>query len=172
MLIVNTLTNACFDYDARGPAGGQVSLYSCGGSPDGSGSFAASQIFPFDGRRGPHSLRPGNGPGKCLVVKGGVVDIADCKDSDAAQEFTFDGEGTAATTVTAKSTPTEIATTKSTTTEVSTAKETTTLPVTAKSTSSKLTTTRSAAVESTITTKSKYRGWRKEDTVYASANEG
>ncbi|KUI56975.1 hypothetical protein VP1G_04327 [Cytospora mali] len=105
MLIVSTLTNACFDFDPRGPAGSQVSLYSCGGSPDGSGSVSASQVFPFDGRPGPLSLRPGNGPGKCLGVNGLVVDIADCNDGDETQKFTFVGDGTAATT--ADSTTTE-----------------------------------------------------------------
>ncbi|KUI65371.1 hypothetical protein VM1G_00409 [Cytospora mali] len=105
MLIVSTLTNACFDFDPRGPVGSQVSLYSCGGSPDGSGSVSASQVFPFDGRPGPLSLRPGNGPGKCLAVNGLVVDVASCNDGDETQKFTFVGDGTAATT--AVSTTTE-----------------------------------------------------------------
>lgn len=138
MLVVSTLTNACLDFDPRGPAGGQVTLYSCGGSPDGSGSVAASQIFPFNGERGPLDLRPINGPGKCLAVNGAVVDIADCNDGDAAQKFTFDDNGTA---VTAASTTTEPATVQSTTQS--------TQSIVAKSTPAESATPESTAIYST-----------------------
>ena len=35
MLIVSTLTQACFNFDPRRPAGNQVLLFSCGGRADG-----------------------------------------------------------------------------------------------------------------------------------------
>ena len=147
MLIVSTLTNACFDFDPRGPAGSQVSLYSCGGSPDGSGSVAASQIFPFDGTRGPLSLRPGNGPGKCLAVKDSVLDIADCHDGDAAQNFTFGGDDTTATAGSTTMVPVTTGLTVAQPTKVTTTRITM-IPTHAKSTAS----------ESVIATKSQYHG--------------
>jgi hypothetical protein len=35
MLIVSTLTQACFNFDPRRPAGNQVLLFSCGGRAGG-----------------------------------------------------------------------------------------------------------------------------------------
>ena len=35
MLVVSTLTNACFNFDPRRAAGNQVNLFSCGGRADG-----------------------------------------------------------------------------------------------------------------------------------------
>lgn len=35
MLVVSTLTNACFNFDPRRAAGNQVLLFSCGGRADG-----------------------------------------------------------------------------------------------------------------------------------------
>jgi hypothetical protein len=147
MLVVSTLTNACLDFDPRGPAGGQVTLYSCGGSPDGSGSVAASQIFPFNGERGPLALRPDNGPGKCLAVNGAVVDIADCNDGDAAQKFTFDDDGTA---VMAASITTEPATVQSSTPQSITAESTPVESATAESTTIYSTSASSIAAQNTI----------------------
>jgi hypothetical protein len=36
MLVVSTLTQACFNFDPRRAAGNQVLLFSCGGRADGS----------------------------------------------------------------------------------------------------------------------------------------
>ncbi|ROW12254.1 hypothetical protein VMCG_00160 [Cytospora schulzeri] len=148
MLVVSTLTNACFDFDPRGPVGGQVSLYSCGGSPDGSGSVTASQIFPFNGEHGPLALRPNNGPGKCLSSNGTVVNIAECDDGDVAQKFTFEGNGTAAT---ATSTTTEPAIVRSTTADSVTAKSSTASPISAQSPTATPTATKSTTAEPTDT---------------------
>ncbi|KAL7791834.1 hypothetical protein V8C37DRAFT_381496 [Trichoderma ceciliae] len=90
-LIVSTLTEACFNFDPRRPAGNQVLLFSCGGRADGSGQVTNSQLFAFTGGVGPLSLTPGNDPTKCFVAKGDSVDIADCNANDAAQKFTFGG---------------------------------------------------------------------------------
>lgn len=160
MLIVSTLTNACFDFDPRGPAGGQVTLYSCGGSPDGSGSIAASQIFPFNGDRGALALRPSNGPGKCLAVHGPVVDIADCSDGDATQKFTFDANGTAvmAASPTAESATTKSTTTDSITAESTPAKSTAIQSTSANSITAQKTIAKPSDKESIIATRSKYQG--------------
>ncbi|KAH6603554.1 hypothetical protein Trco_008329 [Trichoderma cornu-damae] len=88
-LIVSTLTQACFNFDPRRPAGNQVLLFSCGGRADGGGQVTDSQLFAFAGGAGPLSLTPENSPTKCFAVKGGVVDVADCSANDAAQKFTF-----------------------------------------------------------------------------------
>ncbi|KAL2263928.1 hypothetical protein VTK26DRAFT_4309 [Humicola hyalothermophila] len=94
MLIVSTLTQACFNFDPRRQAGDQVLLFSCGGRADGGGEVTDSQLFAFDGGAGPLSLQPQNQDGSCLVVKGDAIDIARCDDEDASQSFTF-GSGAA-----------------------------------------------------------------------------
>ncbi|KAJ4292108.1 [4Fe-4S] proteins maturation [Collariella sp. IMI 366227] len=85
MLIVSTLTQACFNFDDRRRPGNQVLLFSCGGE------VTNSQLFSLNGGAGPLSLKPQNKAGSCLVVKGNAVDIANCNDGDASQSFTFGG---------------------------------------------------------------------------------
>ncbi|KAK8114281.1 hypothetical protein PG999_006350 [Apiospora kogelbergensis] len=103
MLIVNTLTQACLNFDPRRPAGSQVNLFSCGGRADGGGLVTNSQLFAFNGATGPLSLTPDNQKGTCLVATGSTVDIAACGDGQAGQSFTF---GAAAATDGAISTTT------------------------------------------------------------------
>ncbi|KAK4217411.1 hypothetical protein QBC37DRAFT_53776 [Rhypophila decipiens] len=93
MLLVSTLTQACFNFDDRRAAGNQVLLFSCGGRADGGGEVTNSQIFSFDGSSGPLSLKPQNAAGSCLTVKGDTIDIAGCNDGDANQSFTFGDAG-------------------------------------------------------------------------------
>ncbi|KAM7192767.1 hypothetical protein V8F20_008692 [Naviculisporaceae sp. PSN 640] len=93
MLIVSTLTQACFNFDDRRAAGNQVLLFSCGGRADGGGQVTSSQVFSFDGSPGPLFLKPQNAAGQCLTVKGDVVDIASCDNGDSNQSFTFGDSG-------------------------------------------------------------------------------
>ncbi|OLN85456.1 hypothetical protein CCHL11_08089 [Colletotrichum chlorophyti] len=90
-LIVSTLTQACFNLDARRKEGNQILLFSCGGRAAGEGSVTNSQLFKFGGGAGPLAFQPENGEGKCLTVKGDVVDVAACNTDDKAQSFTFGG---------------------------------------------------------------------------------
>ncbi|KAK1779320.1 hypothetical protein QBC45DRAFT_139719 [Copromyces sp. CBS 386.78] len=94
MLVVSTLTQACFNYDPRRAAGNQVILFSCGGRADGGGEVTDSQIFAFDGSSGPLSFQPQNEDGTCFTVSGNTVDVAPCDSGDSTQSFTFgDGGG-------------------------------------------------------------------------------
>ncbi|KIW47564.1 uncharacterized protein PV06_00252 [Exophiala oligosperma] len=99
MLIVSTLTQACFNFDPRRAAGNQVILFSCGGRADGSGSVTDSQLFPFAGSAGPQSFSPVNSPGTCLTVSGAVLDQTACDATDANQSFTFGDVISASTAV-------------------------------------------------------------------------
>ncbi|KAI0597564.1 hypothetical protein F4775DRAFT_559698 [Biscogniauxia sp. FL1348] len=97
MLIVSTLTNACFNFDPRRPTGNQVILFSCGGRADGSGEVTDSQLFPFNGDSGPLSLSPMNDPSSCFTVEGDAVGVGACADGNVNQTFTFSGsQGNAA----------------------------------------------------------------------------
>ncbi|OAA61915.1 Ricin B-related lectin [Niveomyces insectorum RCEF 264] len=96
MLVVSTLTQACFNVDPRRAAGNQVLLFSCGGRADGSGQVTNSQLFAFNGTAGPLSFEPGNVPGSCLTAKGNTVDIATCDPTDADQLFVFGGAASSA----------------------------------------------------------------------------
>ncbi|KAI8626090.1 hypothetical protein F5Y19DRAFT_232389 [Xylariaceae sp. FL1651] len=89
MLIVSTLTNACFNFDPRRAAGNQVLLFSCGGRADGGGDVTNSQLFPFNGGAGPLSFSPENQEDSCFTVSGNVVDVAPCQAGDLNQLFTF-----------------------------------------------------------------------------------
>ncbi|KAM3073592.1 hypothetical protein ACMFMG_004522 [Clarireedia jacksonii] len=90
MLVVNTLTQACLNFDPRRAAGNTVIMFSCGGRADGSGLVTNSQLFPFNGTAGPMTLSPENAAGTCLTVtSGNVLDQAPCSASDATQTFTF-----------------------------------------------------------------------------------
>ncbi|KAI1306591.1 hypothetical protein F5Y03DRAFT_134801 [Xylaria venustula] len=89
MLIVSTLTNACFNFDPRRAAGNQVILFSCGGRADGGGDVTNSQLFPFNGGAGPLSLSPENDANSCFTVSDNVVDVAPCEAGDLHQLFTF-----------------------------------------------------------------------------------
>ncbi|KAK8049953.1 hypothetical protein PG994_011683 [Apiospora phragmitis] len=97
MLVVNTLTQACLNFDPRRPAGSQVNLFSCGGRADGAnyahpgGLVTNSQLFAFNGAAGPLLLAPDNQKESCLVVTDSKVDIAACDDGMAGQSFTFAG---------------------------------------------------------------------------------
>ncbi|KIV85023.1 hypothetical protein PV11_00761 [Exophiala sideris] len=105
MLLVSTLTQACFNFDPRRAAGNQVLLFSCGGRADGGGTVTNSQLFPFNGSAGPQALTPENAAGTCLVVAGNVIDQAACNVADPNQSFTFgDGETDGSTTVSANTT--------------------------------------------------------------------
>ncbi|EPE32181.1 Ricin B-like lectin [Glarea lozoyensis ATCC 20868] len=95
MLVVNTLTQACMNFDPRRAAGNTVIMFSCGGRADGGGAVTNSQLFPFDGSAGPLSLSPGNAAGTCLAVAGAVLDQAPCAAGSAAQTFTFGAGGAA-----------------------------------------------------------------------------
>ncbi|KIX94489.1 uncharacterized protein Z520_09875 [Fonsecaea multimorphosa CBS 102226] len=108
MLIVSTLTQACFNFDPRRAAGNQVLLFSCGGRADGSGSVTNSQLFPFNGSAGPLSLTPENAPGDCLTVNGALIDIAACNAADPNQSFTFDDAGAAVSTTVDAASPTVV----------------------------------------------------------------
>ncbi|KAI8944983.1 hypothetical protein F4801DRAFT_157303 [Xylaria longipes] len=89
MLIVSTLTNACFNFDPRRPAGNQAILFSCGGRADGGGDVTDSQLFPFNGGAGPLSLSPENNPNTCFTVSDNIIDVAPCQAGDLGQLFTF-----------------------------------------------------------------------------------
>ncbi|KAI0430490.1 hypothetical protein F5Y09DRAFT_228625 [Xylaria sp. FL1042] len=89
MLVVSTLTNACFNFDPRRPAGNQAILFSCGGRADGGGDVTDSQLFPFNGGAGPLSLSPENDPNTCFTVSDNVIDVAPCQAGDLHQLFTF-----------------------------------------------------------------------------------
>ncbi|KAI0156725.1 hypothetical protein GGR52DRAFT_198745 [Hypoxylon sp. FL1284] len=91
MLVVSTLTNACFNFDPRRASGNQVILFSCGGRADGGGDVTDSQLFAFNGSNGPLAFAPNNDPQSCFTVKGDVVDVAPCDAGNADQQFTFDG---------------------------------------------------------------------------------
>ncbi|GKT51644.1 uncharacterized protein ColSpa_11825 [Colletotrichum spaethianum] len=94
MLIVSTLTQACFNFDPRRAAGNQVNLFSCGGRAAGEGKVTGSQLFALDTGAGPSTFQPKNVQGKCFTVKGNVVDVADCNADDKAQSFAFGGPAT------------------------------------------------------------------------------
>ncbi|KAL2070068.1 hypothetical protein VTL71DRAFT_14748 [Oculimacula yallundae] len=91
MVIVNTLTQACANFDPRRKAGNTVIMFSCGGRADGGGAVTNSQLFGFAGGAGPLSFEPKNAAGTCLAVTGDVLDQAPCEAGDAAQTFTFGG---------------------------------------------------------------------------------
>ncbi|TKW51557.1 hypothetical protein CTA1_10309 [Colletotrichum tanaceti] len=90
MLIVSTLTQACFNFDPRRPAGNQVNLFSCGGRAAGEGLVTDSQLFALDtGAAGPSTFQPKNAKGKCFTFKDNAVDVADCVANEKAQSFAF-----------------------------------------------------------------------------------
>ncbi|RFU35045.1 hypothetical protein B7463_g1308, partial [Scytalidium lignicola] len=97
MLVVNTLTQACMNFDPRRAAGDQAIMFSCGGRADGSGQVTSSQLFPFSGGSGPLSLSPENQSGTCFTVSGDVIDVASCNSADANQSFTFGGSEASST---------------------------------------------------------------------------
>ncbi|TAQ89329.1 hypothetical protein B7494_g2308 [Chlorociboria aeruginascens] len=90
MLVVNTLTQACLNFDPRRAAGNTVIMFSCGGRADGGGTVTNSQEFAFNGTAGPLSFTPGNAVGTCLAVTAqNVLDQAPCSSTDATQFFTL-----------------------------------------------------------------------------------
>ncbi|THV45584.1 hypothetical protein BGAL_0472g00040 [Botrytis galanthina] len=90
MLVVNTLTQACLNFDPRRAAGNTVIMFSCGGRADGDGLVTNSQLFPFNETSGSLTLSPENAPGTCLsVTTANVLDQAPCDGSDSSQTFTF-----------------------------------------------------------------------------------
>ncbi|KAF7928992.1 hypothetical protein BELL_0247g00080 [Botrytis elliptica] len=90
MLVVNTLTQACLNFDPRRAAGNTVIMFSCGGRADGDGLVTNSQLFSFNETSGPLTLTPENAPGTCLsVTSANVLDQAPCDESDSSQTFTF-----------------------------------------------------------------------------------
>ena len=87
LLIVNTLTQACLNFDVRRKPGDQVNLFSCGGRADGSGKVTSSQLFKHDGMQKSSALQPQCGQGICLTVRGNVIDVAACNANDGKQVF-------------------------------------------------------------------------------------
>ncbi|KAJ8068119.1 hypothetical protein OCU04_003691 [Sclerotinia nivalis] len=97
MLVVNTLTQACLNFDSRRAAGNTVIMFSCGGRADGDGLVTNSQLFPFNGTSGPLTLSPENAPGTCLsATTANVLDEAPCDETDSSQTFTFGASNTSA----------------------------------------------------------------------------
>ncbi|CAD6444966.1 997f33c9-20b8-47c1-9e75-7ffa2b48a494 [Sclerotinia trifoliorum] len=95
MLVVNTLTQACLNFDPRRAAGNTVIMFSCGGRADGDGVVTNSQLFPFNGTSGPLTLSPENAPGTCLsATTSNVLDEAPCDETDSSQTFTFGASNT------------------------------------------------------------------------------
>ncbi|CAG8983357.1 hypothetical protein HYALB_00000524 [Hymenoscyphus albidus] len=91
ILVVNTLTQACMNFDPRRAAGNTVIMFSCGGRADGGGAITNSQQFAFAGGAGPVSFEPQNALGTCFAATAGnVLDQAPCKAGDASQTFTFE----------------------------------------------------------------------------------
>ncbi|KAI9641413.1 hypothetical protein NHQ30_010215 [Ciborinia camelliae] len=106
MLVVNTLTQACLNFDPRRAAGNTVIMFSCGGRADGDGLVTNSQLFPFNGASGPLVLSPENAPGTCLsVTSGNVLDQAPCDGTDSSQTFTFGASSVSANPVVSSSVP-------------------------------------------------------------------
>ncbi|KAE9365719.1 hypothetical protein N431DRAFT_548846 [Stipitochalara longipes BDJ] len=101
MLVVNTLTQACLNFDPRRAAGDTVIMFSCGGRADGGGDVTNSQLFAFTGGAGPLALQPENAAGTCLTVtSANILDEANCNAGDANQAFTFGGGGAASVAAT------------------------------------------------------------------------
>ncbi|ROT42050.1 hypothetical protein SODALDRAFT_266779 [Sodiomyces alkalinus F11] len=94
-LVVNTLTQACLNFDGRG---GRVNLFSCGGRAGGGGGVTDSQLFAYEGGNEPLAFRPQNGEGQCLAVEGDALTISDCAGGEASQTFTFASEASEAST--------------------------------------------------------------------------
>ncbi|TVY44302.1 hypothetical protein LOCC1_G005055 [Lachnellula occidentalis] len=110
MLLVNTLTQACMNFDDRRAPGNQVIMFSCGGRADGGGTVVPSQLFNFTGGAGPLALQPQSGANVCLAVtSANVLDQAPCAAGDDTQSFSFGGansSGAGATTSVAAASPT------------------------------------------------------------------
>ncbi|KAI1114606.1 hypothetical protein F5Y14DRAFT_441124 [Nemania sp. NC0429] len=126
VLIVSTLTNACFNFDPRRPAGNQAILFSCGGRADGGGEVTNSQLFPFNGGAGPLSFSPENEPDTCFTVTNDVIDAAPCRAGDLSQLFTFGDALSLQTSVEATQATTPVTTTPIPTTTTLDQKTTTT----------------------------------------------
>ncbi|CZR58275.1 uncharacterized protein PAC_08166 [Phialocephala subalpina] len=96
MIVVNTLTQACMNFDPRRAAGNTVIMFSCGGRADGGGAVTNSQLFNFTSGSGPLTLAPLNDAGTCLTVtSNNVLDSAACSGA-STQSFTFGGGSAAA----------------------------------------------------------------------------
>lgn len=77
-LIVSTATQGCISFDPRRQAGDQVTLFSCGGRADGSGSTNRGQLFPFTGEKS-FELQPvSEGNETCLIVVNGRLQAGPC----------------------------------------------------------------------------------------------
>lgn len=77
-LIVSTATQGCISFDPRRQAGDQVTLFSCGGRADGSGSTNRGQLFPFTGEKS-FALQPASANDKtCLIVVNGRLQAGPC----------------------------------------------------------------------------------------------
>ncbi|EKD17756.1 uncharacterized protein L3040_008058 [Drepanopeziza brunnea f. sp. 'multigermtubi'] len=111
ILLVNTLTQACMNFDPRRAAGKTVIMFSCGGRADGGGAVTNSQLFNFSASDStePLTLQPTNAAGTCLAVTTTtttttssssaqddipILDQAPCQPGDASQKFTI-SEGAA-----------------------------------------------------------------------------
>ncbi|KAI1373052.1 hypothetical protein F4677DRAFT_448879 [Hypoxylon crocopeplum] len=150
MIVVSTLTNACFNFDPRRASGNQVILFSCGGRADGGGEVTDSQLFPFNGGSGPLTFSPENDPQSCFIVKGDVVDVAPCDSGNADQLFTFeDPSGDGGNAPTETDTPATQSATQGTVSETtaSTASE-----MTVSATATEMTASTTATATSAATT--------------------
>lgn len=91
MLVVNTLTQACLNFDPRRAAGNTVIMFSCGGRADGGGTVTNSQLFPMANSTS-FSFAPLNAVGTCFAVtSNNVLDQAPCAAGDTSQSFSFGG---------------------------------------------------------------------------------
>lgn len=87
-LIVSTATQGCISFDPRRQAGDQVTLFSCGGRADGSGSTNRGQLFPFTGEKS-FALQPvSEGNETCLIPGNGRLQAGPCRES--ANLFTLE----------------------------------------------------------------------------------
>ncbi|KAI1122541.1 hypothetical protein F5Y10DRAFT_253868 [Nemania abortiva] len=148
IIIVSTLTNACFNFDPRRAPGNQALLFSCGGRADGGGDVTDSQLFPFNGGAGPLSLSPENDEDICFTVSDSVIDVAPCRAGDLSQLFTFGDSLSLQPNETSIGTTTTTAalTTPLTTTSTTLSQETTSAPASQQTTATFVTSS-VAAVE-------------------------
>ncbi|KAI0103850.1 hypothetical protein GGR51DRAFT_561506 [Nemania sp. FL0031] len=149
MIIVSTLTNACFNFDPRRAPGNQALLFSCGGRADGGGDVTDSQLFPFNGGAGPLSLSPENDEDICFTVSDEIIDVAPCRAGDLSQLFTFgDALSLQPNETSVGTTTTAALTTSLKTTSTAQSQETTTAPASQQTTATFVTSS-VAAVETT-----------------------
>jgi hypothetical protein len=89
-LVVSSLINGCLNLDERRAAGDQVILFSCGGRGDGSGGTQAAQLFKFAAGQTTIVLSPKDtNNGRCMVQKGGLLDVTACNANSPSADQVF-----------------------------------------------------------------------------------